>query len=152
MHKKAIYLDYRLLHSCLHFCFHFTVTFALYSWLHFGQGFFRRQQVLQAPGVLLFLHLLVVVLTVPLFSRICECLVPYFDSSSSDSRNCFFLWFMAASCQLTLNPLAGLGSLALPEFCILVITLSLFRVYLEPLCYAWLSSFVFSLWLVNQTF
>lgn len=32
-------------------------------------------------------HLQVVVITVPLSSRICECLVPYFDSSSPDSRN-----------------------------------------------------------------
>lgn len=32
-------------------------------------------------------HLQVFVITVPLSSRICECLVPYFDSSSSDSRN-----------------------------------------------------------------
>lgn len=35
-------------------------------------------------------RLLVVVLTVTLFFRICECLVPYFDSSSSDSRNGLF--------------------------------------------------------------
>lgn len=72
-------------------------------------------------------RLLVVVLTVPHFSRICECLVQYFDPSSSDSRNGSFSgsWLHPGWC---------LGSLLLPELCILMMTLSLWRFYLERLC------------------
>lgn len=74
------------------------MTFALYLCLHFGKGICRRQRSRQAPDGILFsplkkkeaARLLVVVLTVHLFFRICECLVPYFDSSSSDSRNSLF--------------------------------------------------------------
>lgn len=74
------------------------MTFALYLCLHFGKGICRRQRSRQAPDGVLFsslkkkeaVRLLVVVLTVPLFFRICECLVSYFDSSSSDSRNGLF--------------------------------------------------------------
>lgn len=84
------------------------------------------------------------------FSRICECLVPYFDSTSSEPRNVFFFSLVHGCILVThfTSPGWCLVSLVLPELCIVMMTLSLLRFYLERPCCVFLSWYVFPLGLV----
>lgn len=142
-------LDCGHLRSRFHFCLDCTVTFAPNLHPHFGQGICRRQQSRRFP-MQLYCRVpktkeaappQVMVLTLPLFSRICECLVPYFDSTSSESRNVFVLWLHLVASPSILW--LCLVSPVLPELCILMMALSLMNFYLERLCYVFLCFYVF---------
>lgn len=111
----------------------FSLLFRLYGWhllqidiRTLAKAFCRRQRSRRFP-MQLYCRVpktkeaappQVVVLTLPLFSRICECLVPYFDSTSSESRNVFVLWLHLVASPSILW--LCLVSPVLPELCILI--------------------------------
>lgn len=78
----------------------------IYVWPRFHRPPADKPQAILQPQVTLFpvqpvdISLQAVLITVPLSYRICdECLVPYFDSSSPDSRN---VSLVPAGCVLVL--------------------------------------------------
>lgn len=112
-HSKAVWSAGPVCSAVSPLC-HYTMTFALYSCLHLlaqtCTGPYRKQTLLTinpSADVTSFNIInqtsfnlqVVVVITVPLSYRICECLVPYFDSRSSGSCNvsllsgCVFFFF-----------------------------------------------------------